>query len=369
MEKRQTQQWPHAILFEEPRLGRLTLKNRIALAPMTRTSATEDGRATEDMASYYAKFARGCYSLIITEGTYPDEAYSQGYRNQPGIANDAQVQSWRSVVDAVHRENGCIFMQLMHAGALSQGNRFKNDTIAPSAMKPKGEQLPFYGGQGEFPLPKEMNKQDIEQVIHAFADAAVRVKDAGFDGLEIHGANGYLLDQFLTDYTNKRTDEYGGSIENRVRLHLEVMEAVRRAVGQDYPLGIRVSQGKVNDYYHKWAGGEDDARIIFESIAKIGPDFIHITEYDATRPAFDGGETLIGLAKRYAKVPVIANGQLGAPEKAEGLIESGEADVITLGKSALANPDWPKRVMEGEPIGEFDFSILQPQAYIKQHEL
>ncbi|TDX28370.1 2,4-dienoyl-CoA reductase-like NADH-dependent reductase (Old Yellow Enzyme family) [Modicisalibacter xianhensis] len=359
----------HAILFEQPRIGHLTLKNRIALSPMTRTSATEDGLATEEMGRYYARFARGCYSLVITEGTYTDEAYSQGYLNQPGIANQAQADAWRRVVNAVHQEDGLIFMQLMHAGALSQGNRYTDETIAPSSVKPVGEQLDIYGGQGEFSTPREMTRNDIESVIRSFAEAAGRARDAGFDGIEIHGANGYVLDQFLTDYTNQRTDEYGGSTENRIRLHVEVLEAVRREVGEDYPVGIRISQGKVNDFYHKWANGKEDARIIFESLAKAGPDFIHITEYDATRPAFDDGETLTELAKRYTHVPVIANGQLGEPAKAEELIANGKADVITLGKSALANPSWPKRVMEGEPVEEFDFSILQPQAYIKEHEL
>jgi 2,4-dienoyl-CoA reductase-like NADH-dependent reductase (Old Yellow Enzyme family) len=369
MNQPRPQQKPHAILFTNARIGQLRLKNRIALAPMTRTSAEEDGRATEEMVRYYARFARGCYSLVITEGTYPDEAHSQGYRNQPGIANAAHVDAWRKVVDAVHQEDGLIFMQLMHAGALSQGNRYTDETIAPSAVKPIGAQLDLYGGHGEFKLPREMSTQDIERLIRTFADAARRAREAGFDGVEIHGANGYVLDQFLTDYTNQRTDEYGGSTENRVRLLVEVLVAVRREVGRDYPVGIRISQGKVNDYQHKWANGEQDAQVIFSRLAEAKPDFIHITEYDATRPAFDGGATLTALAKRYAKVPVIANGQLGAPEKAEALIEGGEADVITLGKSALANPDWPKRVMDGEPIEEFDFAILQPQANIKEHEL
>lgn len=369
MDPSQEQGRPHAILFEEPRIGHLTLKNRIALSPMTRTSATEDGLATEEMGRYYARFARGCYSLVITEGTYTDEAYSQGYYNQPGIANQAQTDAWRSVVDAVHKEDGRIFIQLMHAGALSQGNRYSDETIGPSAVKPVGEQLEIYGGQGKFPPPREMTREDIESVVRSFAEAAGRARDAGFDGVEVHGANGYVLDQFLTDYTNQRTDEYGGSTENRVRLHVEVLEAVRRKVGEDYPIGIRISQGKVNDFYHKWADSTEDARIIFERLAKAAPDFIHITEYDATRPAFDDGETLTELAKRYVQVPVIANGQLGEPAKAEALIEKGQADMITLGKSALANPSWPKRVMEGEPIEDFDFSILQPQAYIKEHEL
>ena len=356
-------------LFDEVRVGRLLLKNRVALAPMTRTSATEDGEATDEIMRYYAKFARGCYSLVITEGAYPDEMHSQGYRNQPGIANKRHVEAWRRVTEAVHGEDGLIIVQLMHAGALSQGNIYTDETIAPSAIKPKGEQLGLYSGEGEFPLPREMSLQDIQDVIGAFGDAARRAQDAGFDGVEIHGANGYLLDQFLTDYTNQRSDSFGGITVNRVRLHVEVLREVRRAVGDDFTIGIRISQGKVNDYHHKWAGGLEDARVIFESLAAAEPDFIHITEYDATLPAFDGGETLVGLAKRFGGVPVIANGQLGAPEKAESLISSGEADVITLGKSALANPDWPRRVLEGAPLEEFDFGILQPQAFIKEHEL
>lgn len=360
---------PNTPLFDEVQIGRLALKNRVALAPMTRTSATEDGRATDEMARYYSKFARGCYSLVITEGAYPDEAHSQGYRNQPGIANERHVEAWREVTKAVHDEDGLIIVQLMHAGALSQGNFYMDETIAPSAVKPKGEQLGLYGGEGEFRVPREMSRDDIEATIRAFGAAAARARDAGFDGIEIHGANGYLLDQFLTDYTNQRTDEYGGTTENRVRSHVEVLRQVRRVVGDDYTVGVRISQGKVNDYHHKWAGGTHDARVIFESLAAAGPDFIHITEYDATLPAFDGGETLVGLAKRFGGVPVIANGQLGAPKKAEALITSGQADVITLGKSALANPDWPRRVLGGAPLEAFDFGILQPQAFIKEHEL
>ncbi|MEG3190839.1 NADH:flavin oxidoreductase [Lysobacter sp. D1-1-M9] len=359
----------HAILFTPTRIGGVPLKNRVALAPMTRTSAEEDGRPTDEMARYYARFARGCYSLVITEGAYPDEASSQGYRDQPGIANPAHVEAWRRVVDAVHREDGRIFIQLMHAGALSQGNRYTDETIGPSAVKPVGAQLDLYGGHGDFATPRSMTADDIRAVVDGFVQAARRAREAGFDGVEIHGANGYLLDQFLSDYTNQRTDEYGGSTENRVRFLVEVIGAVRAEVGDGYPVGIRISQGKVNDYDHKWAGGERDAELIFTRIASAGPAFIHITEYDATRPAFDAGETLAELATRHARVPVIANGQLGAPERAESLIANGHAEVITLGKSALANPDWPRRVMAGEPIEEFDFSVLQPQANIKEHEL
>jgi 2,4-dienoyl-CoA reductase-like NADH-dependent reductase (Old Yellow Enzyme family) len=142
-------------LFESLNISNIELKIRVGIAPMTRTSATEDGIATEQMANYYAKFAKGGFGLIITEGTYPDEQYSQGYTDQPGIANDKQVEEWRKVITSVQANGAKIFCQLMHAGALSQGNRYKNETIGPSAVKPKGEQLGFYGGSGEFQFLKK----------------------------------------------------------------------------------------------------------------------------------------------------------------------------------------------------------------------
>jgi 2,4-dienoyl-CoA reductase-like NADH-dependent reductase (Old Yellow Enzyme family) len=359
----------NSILYSDTKVGKVSLKNRIAVAPMTRTSATKDGLATEEMARYYARFARGGYSLVITEGAYPDLRHSQGYQFQPGIANDAQADAWRKVIDAVQAEGGKIFVQLMHAGALSQGNNWTTETIGPSAVQPLGQQLGFYRGEGPFRIPREMTGEDIAQVTQEFAAAAARAKAAGFDGVEIHGANGYVLDQFLTSYTNQRSDAYGGSTANRVRLLVEVSQAVRRAVGADYTVGIRISQGKVNDYEHKWADGEKDAKIVFESLAKADLDFVHITEYDATRPAFGEGETLVALARRYAKLPVMANGQLGEHDKAAALVDSGDASVITLGKTALANPDWPARVAQAAPIAAFDFGILQPLAHIKETEL
>lgn len=370
-------------LFEKATLGNTTIDNRVGVAPMTRTSATPEGHATEQMVSYYTSFARGGFGLIITEGIYPDDKYSQGYLNQPGIVYDEQVQAWKKVVDSVHQAGAKIFAQLMHAGALSQGNRFVNSTIAPSAVQPKGEQMEFYGGKGPFPTPKEATKEEITEVIEGFVNAAKRAKVAGFNGVEIHGANGYILDQFLTDYTNKRTDEYGGTTENRVRLLVEVSRAVREAVGQDFTVGIRISQGKVNDYTHKWLGKERDAEIIFGQLGQAGLDFIHVTEYEAWQPAFpegegttatdsafgDGGPSLARLAKKYSNLPVIANGHLEDPAKAKEIIERGEADVITLGKGALANHDWVNKVKNGTPLSDFQpEKVLSPNAKIKEFE-
>ncbi len=358
-------------LFSKVAIGNIIIDSRAGLAPMTRTSATETGLATEDMAQYYANFAKGGFSLIITEGTYTDDTYSQGYFNQPGIATKEQIEAWKPVVQAVQEQGSKIFLQLMHAGALSQGNRFKKGTIAPSAVKPKGEQLSFYGGSGEFSMPKEMTKEDISQLIQSFKNSAKNAKEAGFDGIEIHGANGYILDQFLTDYTNKRNDEYGGSTKNRLRLLIEVVEAVRDAVGKDFPVGIRIAQAKVNDPDHKWKNGTEDAELIFSQLGKAGVDYIHTSEPKATEPAFVGSEpTLVELAKKYGNTVAVANGSLENPELVETLLAEEKADLVTIGKGALANQDWPNRILNGDELHEFDFQkTLLPQATLKEFEI
>lgn len=358
-------------LFSSTNIKDIQFANRIGLAPMTRTSATPEGLATEEMAQYYTNFAKGGFSLILTEGTYTDNKYSQGYFNQPGIINEEQINAWKIVTKSVKQQGSKIFVQLMHAGALSQGNRFTTETAGPSAVKPKGEQLGFYGGSGEFALPKEMTEADITDVIKGFVAAAKNAKEAGFDGIEIHGANGYVLDQFLTDYINHRQDQYGGSLENRLRLPIEVVKAVREAVGTDYPVGIRLSQAKVNDSDHKWKGAESDAEIIFTKLVEAGVDYIHIAEPNAAGPAFgETGPSLIELVKKYTNTVVMANGSLGNPNLAATLLNDGKADIVTVGKAALANQDWANKVKDAKELEEFDFQkILLPQASLKEFEV
>ncbi|GAK14615.1 NADH:flavin oxidoreductase [Geomicrobium sp. JCM 19039] len=348
-------------------LGHLELSNRAVLSPMTRTSAESSGKATAEMARYYARFAKGGFGLVITEGIYFNYENSRSYANQPGIADDEQAKSWKPVVEAVHHEEGKVIAQLMHGGALVQHEDFVS--IAPSAVAPVGEMLAEHGGSGKFSTPRKMTNDEIQYVIDSFALAAVRAKEVGFDGVEVHGANGYLLDQFVTDYTNQRTDEYGGSTEKRIRLIVKVLHAIRAAVGLDYVVGVRISQGKVNDFHHKWAGGEKDAEIIFEQIAQAFPTYIHTTEYKAFAPAFsDSQHTLAALAKRYSKLPVIANGKLGEPKKAESLLENGEADMIAIGKEALVNADWVHKVKEGKPLKPFHHQYLEPIATLRKEE-
>lgn len=351
--------------------NRIAVRNRLAVAPMTRVSATAEGMPTEAMCRYYERFARGGFGLVITEGAYTDQAYSQGYLFQPGLSDRLQAEAWRRIVDAVHEAGGKIHAQLMHAGALSQGNRFRSDTIAPSAVQPKGFQMQVYRGEGAYRVPRAMSDADIADAIDGFARAAaLAVEVAGFDGIEIHGANGYLLDQFLTDYANRRNDAWGGAIDRRIRFGTEVARAVLRAVGPGRPVGMRISQAKVNDFDHKWPEAEAGAAAVFGALADAGLDYVHVTEFEAWRPAFgDGGPSLAGLARRYAPaLTIIANGSLQDAGRAARLLQN-DADLIALGRGALANPDWPRLIAAGRPPKDFDPALLSPLGDIKPCEL
>ncbi len=348
-----------------------TVKNRLSVAPMTRITATRDGKATEIMTRYYARFARGGFGAVTTEGIYTDQAFSQGYLHQPGMTDEAQANAWKPVVDGIKAEGAFAIAQMMHAGAISQSNRFRDTTVGPSAIQPKGEQMSFYHGKGRYAVPAAMTDTEIADAVSGFAQSAGRAIDvAGFDAIEIHGANGYLLDQFLTDDTNTRADRWGGATANRVRLILDTFKAVRAKVGAKVPVGVRISQGKVNDHHHKWADAERDAEIIFGGLADAGADFIHVTEFEAWKPAFASqGPSLMHLAKRYApKAAILANGSLHHVAQAVAALDDG-ADIVTIGRGALANPDFPRRLSEHRVLRDFDPTILGPIANVKETEL
>jgi len=347
-------------LVSATRLAGRELRNPIAVAPMSRVSAAAGGTATERMARYYGEFARGGFGLVITEGLYPDDRYAQAYPAQPGLSTDEQAASWRPVVDAVHAAGGLVVAQLMHAGALSQT---LPATIAPSAVEPKGRKMSGYGGgSGEFAVPAAATGDDIRDVIAGFASAARRARHAGFDGVEIHAANGYLLDQFITDYTNLRTDAYGAGAAGRARIAGEVLAAVRAEVGPGFVVGIRISQAKVNDAEHRWT--EPDAREILAVIAAQRPDYVHVAGEGAdwASAAAVGTTTLTRLAREIVGVPVIANGSLHEPAAAQKLLVDGEADLIAIGRAAIVNPDWPARVAEGRELRPWDRNVLSPTA-------
>ena len=357
-------------LFSGGRIGGAVLGNRAAVAPMTRISAGPGGTATAEMASYYAAYAQGGFGLVITEGVYVDERHSQGYVDQPGIANDVQAESWRRETKAAHDAGAPIFMQLLHAGALVQHNDHVGEAVAPSAVRPVGEMAPHYKGSGPFPVPREIARDEIREVTAAFAAAALRAVDAGFDGVEIHGANGYLADQFLTEHTNLRSDEYGGPVERRVRFHVEAIAAVKTALAGRAPLGVRISQTKVNDLSHSWPGGTEDARAIFGAIGEAGPTYVHVNAHHGFDPVFGSGKSLAALAREAApkRVAIVACGKLNDPALAESMLAEGIADVAAIAKGALADPAWPRKVAAGESPRGFDPGMIRPYATIANTE-
>jgi 2,4-dienoyl-CoA reductase-like NADH-dependent reductase (Old Yellow Enzyme family) len=351
--------------LEPTRLGGRELANRFVVAPMTRVSAGADGLPTPEMAEYYAAFAEGGFGLVVTEGTYPDSSYSQGYLNQPGLSTAAHVDGWREVTRRVHEAGSPIIAQLMHAGALSQGSPYTSERVGPSAVQPIGEMLTEYGGSGAWPVPRELSVSEIEDVVAGFVAAAVRAYDAGFDGVEIHGANGYLLDQFLTVYTNQRTDGYGGPVANRIRLTAEVAAAIIEGTPADFVVGVRLSQTKVNDLDYRWPGGAYDAEVVFETLAGTGVDYLHIASEGRNwleTARLQGGQTLTGLARRVSGLPVIANGGMHDPVQAERVLTDGHADLLSVARGALANADLPRRVAGGLELTRFDHAMLEPAA-------
>jgi 2,4-dienoyl-CoA reductase-like NADH-dependent reductase (Old Yellow Enzyme family) len=297
----------------------------------------------------------------------PIRAASRQQANQPGIATSEQANAWAALVRDVHQAGARIFIQLMHAGALSQHNHYREGTVGPSAVGPPGEQMGLYGGNGPYQVPRALTKYEIAEIVQSFSSAGKRALDAGFDGIEIHGANGYLLDQFLTDYTNQRQDEYGGGIENRVRLAAQIVSMTKDALRSAAPLGIRLSQTKVNDYTYQWPGGEKDAKAIFHFLSEAGADFVHVTSKQAWQPAFDGSPSLPELAKRFSNLPVIANGSLHDPQRAAQMVSLG-ASMISLGRGALATPDFPERLRQQQSLEEFDPAMLRPTATLANEE-
>ena len=349
----------HPVL-QTVQLGNQTLKNRAALAPMSRVSTHGNGIPTSTMADYYERYAAGGFGLIITEGTYTDRHFAQAYPNQPGITNAQQLEGWKRIVDQTKQHDTKIILQLMHSGALSQ---HLTNTRAPSRIEPMRNMLPGYSRkQGRYPIPHAMNLAEIDQVIEGFITSSQHAKAAGFDGVEIHSANGYLLDQFITPYTNTREDQYGSSLENRIRLTTEITQQIRQAHSNDFIVGVRLSQGKVNDFDYLWEGGLEDGRIIFNAVEKAGATYIH---FASEGKGFDhgsltrDGQSLPKLARKTTNLPVIANGDLHTPSEAKRILNDDHADLIALGSGAIVNPDWPIKIANNEEINNFTPDVFQ----------
>ena len=333
--------------FDSYDLSGAQLANRIVMAPMTRSRAHGPGASpTELMANYYAQ--RASAGLIVTEGIQPS-VVGQGYPDTPGLHSDEQIAAWREVTEAVHREGGVIFAQLMHTGRIGHPSLLPDGQVpvGPSAVAAKGQAFTLQGPK-DFVTPKELTEAEIARTISDFAAAARNAVAAGFDGVELHGANGYLIHQFLAPGSNQRTDAWGGSVDGRIRFAVEVVTAVAEAIGPDR-VGLRVSPGNpFNDI------AEDDLQETYGALvarlAPLGLAYLHVME------APDQRDLTRRLRKdwpgAFALNPFTGTDPTG--HEALELIEDGTADLIAFGALFLANPDLPARLATGGPYNTPD---------------
>ncbi len=340
-------------LFSEFKLGDVTLKNRLAMAPMTRCRAI-GGVPNELMAKYYGLRADG--GLLITEGVAPS-ANGSGYARIPGLWSAEQVEGWKQVTGAVHEGGGVIFAQLMHVGRVGHPDNMPEggELLAPSALAAEGNM--YVDGKGELPQPepRAMTTQEVEAAIGEFTTAAKNAIEAGFDGVELHAANGYLIDQFLNPGTNKRTDDYGGSVDNRARFAMEVARSVSEAIGAGR-VGIRLSpNGAFNDValYEGW---QDAFTYFAGQLGALGLAYLHIVDHSAMGAPPVGDEVKARMKKAFGG-PVILCGGFDR-SGAEEALNAKHGDLIAFGRPYLANPDLVARLRADAELNAPDFDTF-----------
>lgn len=340
-------------LLSPIQVGALDLKNRIVMAPLTRNRAGEGLAPTEMNVEYYRQ--RASAGLIISEGSQiAHEAV--GYPFTPGIYTQQQVDGWKKVTDAVHEKGGKIVLQLWHCGRVSHSSLLPKGMLpqAPSAIKPEGE-VYTYEGMQPYETPHALTLDEIEGVIEMYKKAAQNALDAGFDGVEVHGANGYLLDQFLRDGTNHRDDRYGGSIENRSRLLLEVVEAVS-TIWPANRVGVRLSPLQpFNDI--KDSNPEATFTYTVKALNKFGLAYLHITEMGAEAPGVAGPAFDLKTLRPLWNGLYMTNSEYTF-ETGNAAIQNGDADLISFGKLFISNPDLVERFAANAPLNEFDGSTF-----------
>lgn len=333
------------MLFEPLDLGALHLRNRIVMAPLTRRRASAGRVPNELMAEYYTQ--RAGAGLILSEAT-SISPQGVGYLDTPGIWSAEQVDGWKLTTSAVHERGGLIMLQLWHVGRISDPELLGGDLpVAPSAIAAAGH-VSGLRPKRPYVQPRALETAEVPGIVEDYRTGAANAKDAGFDGVEIHGANGYLIDQFLQDSTNHRTDRYGGSIENRARFLLEIVDAVVSVWGADR-VGVHLSPRA-----DAHGVGDSDPRALFGYVARElgrrGVAFICLRE-------FEGEDSLIGHVRTEFGGPVIANEDMDDAD-ARRLIESGVADAVAFGRDYIATPDLAERIADGTPWNEQDRSTF-----------
>lgn len=351
-------------LFQPAQVGHLSLQNRFVMCPMTRSRASEDGVPTELAATYYEQ--RATAGLIVTEGTAPSPN-GHGYARIPGLWNDAQVAGWSEVTRRVHAKGAKIFAQLMHTGRVSHPLNMPPGSIvlAPSAVRLEGTQMWTDQKQlQDYPTPAVMTEAELETTIREHVTAAKNAMRAGFDGVELHGANGYLTEQFLNPDTNRRTDGYGGSIEGRTRFALEVLRRMVAAIGQEH-VGIRLSPYGAASGMKPYPDIDETYEFLAERLSRLQIEYIHVVDHSSLGAPPVPATVKRAMRQAFKGVYIAAGGfDLGSAQKA---IEMKEADLIAFGRPFLANPDLVARFAHGWPLANPDMSTAYtpgPKGYI-----
>ena len=340
-----------ADLFSPVKLGGIALNNRIVMAPLTRNRAGEGGVPQEINVKYYEQ--RASAGLIITEAT-PISPMGHGYPLLPGIYTDAQIAGWKKVTDAVHAKGGKIVIQLWHVGRISHPSLLNGETpVAPSAIKPAGKAFTFQG-LVDYVTPRALEVSELPGIVAHYVQAAKNALKAGFDGVEVHSANGYLLDQFLRDGSNQRTDQYGGSFENRARLLMQVTKAVVDAIGAD-KVGLRLSPvNPFNDM--KDSNPQALFNYVTEQLNQFNLAYLHVVEGGIHGGGVADPFDFVAMRK-LCKLSYIANLSY---DKARGneAIATGHADAVAYGVPFIANPDLVERLRKDAPLNEADSSTF-----------
>lgn len=347
---------PLGVLFSSFSNKSLKLNNRVAMAPMTRTFSPGYVPGPQ-VADYYRRRAEAGVGLIITEGTTVPHKAANGYERVPAMHGEESLAGWKHVVEEVHRAGGQIIPQIWHVGAVRKAG------VGPD------KDVPGYSPSGLFKPGKEtgiaMTKDDINEVIEAFAQAALNAKNVGFDGVEIHGAHGYLIDQFFWEGTNQRDDEYGGTLENRVRFGVDIVKAVRAAVGDDFSIVFRFSQWKQQDYDARLAQTPEELAQFLKPLSDAGVDIFHASTRRFWEPEFEGSDlNLAGWTKKLTGKPTITVGSVGLDgdfvgdgnfdmrssanptgvDKLVARMNNNEFDLVAVGRALLVDPEWLQKV-------------------------
>lgn len=350
-------------LFSTYTLNQRALKNRFVMAPMTRCRTSQPGNIpNEMMAEYYAQ--RASAGMIITEATQISPQ-GQGYSFTPGIHSEAQIQGWKKVTEAVHQAGGVIYLQLWHVGRMSHPSFHGGELpVAPSAINPEAQVWVAdemgQGGMVECPTPRALALEEIAEIVEDYRQAAINAMAAGFDGVEIHAANGYLLDQFLRSTSNTRTDVYGGDIARRAKLLIDVAQVISDEIGAER-VGVRLAP-------YITARGMNCPEIIpailhvAGQLDRIGVSYLHLAEADWDDAPQVPEQFRHELRDCYKQTIIVAGGY--DPEKADWIIQANLADLVAFGRPFIANPDYPKRVHQGWPLADFKADQLFGGTYL-----